>query len=241
MNQLPEDWTILQFTCVEEETDQLIVTRLQPNQEACSKLCNGFSETVISRISFEERVCAVKEVIHCHFMLLFQGLTLMGEFDVLMQDSIDAMSLPTRKDWWETRFRLNEGIADWAERCRTQWFSPTLLSWMLSGSGPVILVLDRRLNSLPFELILQKETNRIFTRMTNLAVILAHYCQVREVVEQGIDLKKAFYVLNPDNDLRGTQSNMQPVFDSFGWTGLVGQQPKEEDLLKALRKYDLLA
>lgn len=158
-----------------------------------------------------------------------------------MQDNIDAMSLTTRKEWWESRYRINEGIADWAERCRSQWFPSHLLSWMLAGSGPLILILDRRLNSLPFELILQSEPDRVLTRMTNLAVVLAHFNQIHDVLQHGVDIKKAFYVLNPDKDLDGTQVSLQPVFDSFGWSGLVGQQPKEEDLLAALNKYDLLA
>jgi separase len=58
-----------------------------------------------------------------------------------------------------------------------------------------------------------------------------------------VDPRKAYYVLNPSGDLRGTEgrfSSWLQEMNSVGWEGTIGRPPSEQQFLNALARKDLV-
>lgn len=58
-----------------------------------------------------------------------------------------------------------------------------------------------------------------------------------------VDPSKAYYVLNPSGDLVGTEKRFRPWLEDmkrFGWDGVIGQTPSEQQFLNALERKDLV-
>jgi len=100
---------------------------------------------------------------------------------------------------------------------------------------PVILVLDERLQRLPWE---GMECLRAFpvSRAPSLAFVLAH--GTSPVAADGIKVSEAFYFLDPEGNLPRTQSALRPLVEDLeqrlGWEGTVGSAPPEESVSKEL-------
>eukprot|EP00058_Branchiostoma_floridae_P022137 XP_002607627.1 hypothetical protein BRAFLDRAFT_123958 [Branchiostoma floridae] len=129
----------------------------------------------------------------------------------------------------------------------------------LQDRGPVILVLDRTLQRLPWESIpiLQqgKTLQRLpwesipilqqgkVSRMPSLRFILSHLHTMRSVpghvLCDGVDQNNTYYVLNPRNDLPSTQASFQEDFKKRGWSGVVGVSPTTDQYIRALTDHDM--
>ena len=58
-----------------------------------------------------------------------------------------------------------------------------------------------------------------------------------------VDIKKAYYVLNPSGDLRNTQDRFVDWAKGMrraGWDGIIGKVPSEQQLMDALTRNDLV-
>ncbi|XP_028928763.1 LOW QUALITY PROTEIN: separin [Ornithorhynchus anatinus] len=110
-------------------------------------------------------------------------------------------------------------------------------------TGHLVLVLDKHLQKLPWETTPSLRALPV-TRLPSLRFLLS-YGLLREarapsVLERGVDPRSAFYVLNPHDNLAGTEERFRDHFCSEeGWQGVVGQVPSSEQLQAALTEHDL--
>jgi len=56
----------------------------------------------------------------------------------------------------------------------------------------------------------------------------------------GIDIGKAYYILNPSKDLIATQEKFEPLFKKYRWRGIAGKIPSRSDFEDALSGHDLV-
>ncbi|OXB79012.1 UNVERIFIED_CONTAM: hypothetical protein H355_004555 [Colinus virginianus] len=109
-------------------------------------------------------------------------------------------------------------------------------------SGSVILVLDKHLQKLPWE---SMECLRALpvTRLPSLRFVLSYTLaqkQPSSVLCRGIDPRRTFYILNPQNNLSGTEERFRSWFESEpGWRGVTGAIPSREQMEAALLEHDL--
>lgn len=72
------------------------------------------------------------------------------------------------------------------------------------------------------------------TRMPTLSQLESYLIKYKNLLNNGIDACKGYYVINPGGDLKRTESNLSPRFkDLDGWDGLIGKIPSDCDILKA--------
>ncbi|XP_078580868.1 separin-like [Branchiostoma floridae x Branchiostoma japonicum] len=112
----------------------------------------------------------------------------------------------------------------------------------LQDRGPVIMVLDRTLQRLPWESIPILQQGKV-SRMPSLRFILSHLHSMRSVpghvLCDGVDQNNTYYVLNPRNDLPSTQASFQDDFKKRGWSGVVGVSPTTDQYIRALTDHDM--
>ncbi|KAE9415767.1 hypothetical protein Angca_007654 [Angiostrongylus cantonensis] len=58
-------------------------------------------------------------------------------------------------------------------------------------------------------------------------------------VPMAVNIQKAFYVLDPDNNLGETQKRITNYVSKFGWQGIVGKIPSTAEVTEALRQQDV--
>lgn len=103
----------------------------------------------------------------------------------------------------------------------------------------LMLALDGKLQRLPWESLPAVEAQSV-TRVPSLlfAGILNSASQSR--LKNGIDPKRAFYLLNSEGDLVKTQECFEAPFKRRpGWQGIVGSRPSVDEYKKALIEHDL--
>uniref|UniRef100_A0A8C8VLM4 separase n=1 Tax=Pelusios castaneus TaxID=367368 RepID=A0A8C8VLM4_9SAUR len=110
-------------------------------------------------------------------------------------------------------------------------------------SGHLVLVLDKHLQKLPWENIPCLRTLPV-TRLPSLHFLLSYPLAQRyrpeSILTRGVNPSTAFYVLNPHDNLPGTEERFQAWFESEpGWTGVTGAVPSQEQMQSALTEHDL--
>ncbi|XP_038607979.1 separin [Tachyglossus aculeatus] len=110
-------------------------------------------------------------------------------------------------------------------------------------AGHLVLVLDKHLQKLPWETTPSLRALPV-TRLPSLRFLLSYglprEARAPSVLEEGVDPRSAYYVLNPHNNLAGTEEKFREHFRSeAGWQGVVGQVPSPEQLQAALTEHDL--
>ncbi|KAI5983296.1 peptidase family C50-domain-containing protein [Pisolithus albus] len=119
----------------------------------------------------------------------------------------------------------------------------------------IFLVLDRRLQGIPWESI-PVLRGRSVSRIPSLNFLLdrvhlaalqsraARSSESQPVVDRiSIDPRKAYYILNPSGDLKGTEGRFTgwlKEMHSVGWDGVTGHAPSEQQFLNALSQKDLV-
>ncbi|KAH9369248.1 hypothetical protein HPB48_003092 [Haemaphysalis longicornis] len=118
---------------------------------------------------------------------------------------------------------------------------------------PVILILDKAVQALPWEstpILLKNSVSRV-PSLSYLRAQLLHYRLLPEnVYSQQVDTRKAYFILNPSNDIPRTQAHFQDTFTrqvaarglllALGWQGVIGKHPKKEEFQAALAGKDLI-
>ncbi|KAK7087014.1 hypothetical protein SK128_011355 [Halocaridina rubra] len=108
--------------------------------------------------------------------------------------------------------------------------------------NPIILILDKDIVSLPWEMtwVLQ---NQAVTRMPSLRMLYIlyqhHSCKSDSVLVKGINPNRAFYVLDPENNLPRTRKRLEGILDETGWPGVTAQTPSHEIFKEALSNQDM--
>ncbi|KAK1232899.1 separin protein [Marasmius sp. AFHP31] len=118
----------------------------------------------------------------------------------------------------------------------------------------LFLVLDKNLQGLPWESI-PILRGRSISRIPCMSFLtdrleFARWRREQEgsqtslMVDRAVvDPRKGYYILNPSGDLTRTQERFQPwmeEMESLGWQGVVGRQPSELEVLRALEQNDLV-
>ncbi|NWY07607.1 ESPL1 protein, partial [Nothoprocta ornata] len=110
------------------------------------------------------------------------------------------------------------------------------------AGGSLILVLDKHLQRLPWESMAFLRDVSV-TRLPSLRFLLS-YSLAREragsVLSRGVNPASTFYILNPHNNLPGTEERFRGWFESEpGWKGVTGAIPRQEQMQAALSEHDL--
>lgn len=116
------------------------------------------------------------------------------------------------------------------------------------------LVLDKNVQGIPWE-SLPVLRGQSVSRIPNMDFLIDRIELARQrrgsgpraddrVVDRiDVDIKKAYYVLNPSGDLRNTQDRFADWAKGMrraGWDGIVGKAPSEQQLVDALTRNDLV-
>ncbi|EGV95374.1 separin isoform X1 [Cricetulus griseus] len=110
-------------------------------------------------------------------------------------------------------------------------------------SQHLVLVLDKDLQKLPWESMSSLRALPV-TRLPSFHFLLS-YSITKEagassVLNQGVDPRNTFYVLNPHNNLSSTEERFRASFSSeAGWKGVIGEVPSLEQVQAALTERDL--
>ncbi|XP_038076615.1 uncharacterized protein LOC119744640 [Patiria miniata] len=113
-----------------------------------------------------------------------------------------------------------------------------------TGREPVILILDKQIQQLPWETTPALRDTPI-CRMPSLYFILSHLrsrgsSNPASDPSPALDPSDTFYVLNPSNDLANTQKTFQKWFEKEnGWKGVVARPPTKEEYRSALTDHQL--
>jgi len=111
---------------------------------------------------------------------------------------------------------------------------------------PVVLVLDKHVQSFPFESLsfLQKTAQpQPMSRVPSVAFLCAlaskHLRSPTSVAKTGVRQDKVFYVLNPGKDCERTQKRLEGQLRSMSLgEGIVGQEPSMPDMKRFLTEMD---
>ncbi|XP_075771872.1 separin isoform X2 [Pelodiscus sinensis] len=111
------------------------------------------------------------------------------------------------------------------------------------ASGHLVLVLDKHLQKLPWEnmpCLRALPVTRLPSLRFLLSYTLAQRHQPGSVLTRGVNPSNAFYVLNPHDNLPGTEERFRAWFESEpGWSGATGAVPSQEQMQSALTEHDL--
>lgn len=111
---------------------------------------------------------------------------------------------------------------------------------------PVILILDKHLHALPWESLPALRLNPV-SRMPSLYALRAaivtqlQSSSMSNVIRDGLDVDKVFYMINPSKDLQSSQETLHPfIVSNPSWQGLIGEKPQPADYMKALEQANIL-
>ncbi|KAJ7424836.1 separin [Pitangus sulphuratus] len=108
--------------------------------------------------------------------------------------------------------------------------------------GSLVLLLDKHLQRLPWESLSALRAVPV-TRLPALRFLLSYVMAQQSsgsVLARGVNPKSTFYVLNPHNNLGGTEQRFRAWFESEpGWHGVSGSIPTPEQMQEALLEHDL--
>ncbi|XP_051045973.1 separin [Phodopus roborovskii] len=110
-------------------------------------------------------------------------------------------------------------------------------------SQHLVLVLDKDLQKLPWESMSSLRALPV-TRLPSFHFLLS-YSITKEagassVLNQGVDPRNTFYILNPHSNLSSTEERFRASFSSeAGWKGVIGEVPSLQQVQAALTEHDL--
>ncbi|NXJ86932.1 ESPL1 protein, partial [Trogon melanurus] len=109
-------------------------------------------------------------------------------------------------------------------------------------TGSLVLVLDKHLQKLPWESMACLQAVPV-TRLPSLRFLLSYSLAQKRagsVLSRGVNPSSTFYVLNPYNNLLGTEERLRGWFESEpGWRGVAGAVPSSKQMEAALLEHDL--
>ncbi|KAG0690691.1 hypothetical protein C6P40_001914 [Pichia californica] len=108
-----------------------------------------------------------------------------------------------------------------------------------NSNSHTVLILGASCTKLPWESIPSLRSKSV-TRMPTLSQLESYLIKHKNLLENGIDPCKGYYVINPGGDLVRTEANLGSRFRTLnGWEGLVGEPPSDFDIEKAFDESNL--
>jgi separase len=114
----------------------------------------------------------------------------------------------------------------------------------------IFLVLDRNVQEIPWESI-PILRGRAISRIPSLPFLLDRLPRSipggavdYNILREGVNPRKTFYILNPSGDLAKTQQTFEPwlndMTEKCGWKGIIGREPTSLEIKSVLQNYDLV-
>ncbi|XP_066926093.1 separin-like [Clytia hemisphaerica] len=75
--------------------------------------------------------------------------------------------------------------------------------------------------------------------MPSILLTRTHCDSYKGLLEDGLNTENSYYILNPRNDLKRTETMFQQYFIDAKWQGIVGRAPTSDEFSKALTQHDL--
>ncbi|XP_039972012.1 LOW QUALITY PROTEIN: separin [Xiphias gladius] len=154
----------------------------------------------------------------------------LSAFPVLSQEDLQRFALGIFPQWdMECDQLLHTAVSQLSEGDEPQ--------------GHVVLILDKYLQKLPWESISILKSRSV-SRMPSLHSLIGLSIQKEHdshsILEQGVDTRKVFYVLDPDANLGNAQDQFKEWFSSkLEWEGVCGVAPDSGQLEEAVATKDL--
>ncbi|KAG8172647.1 hypothetical protein JTE90_027850 [Oedothorax gibbosus] len=107
--------------------------------------------------------------------------------------------------------------------------------------NPLVLILDKDLQALPWE-SLPILNDVPVSRMPSLNIMISKLSmpETKSALQEGLNCNNAYYILNPEGDLKSSQAYLQPIFEKqANWEGVTGKPPSAEECALALKNRDL--
>uniref|UniRef100_A0A3Q4MVM5 separase n=1 Tax=Neolamprologus brichardi TaxID=32507 RepID=A0A3Q4MVM5_NEOBR len=150
-------------------------------------------------------------------------VTLVQEMDSILVEQKVVSCVSEKAKWWEGRRTLDSRVE------------------LLQRDEPrnhVVLILDKYLQKLPWESIPVLKSSSV-SRMPSLHSLLGLSIQKESILRRGVDAKKVFYVLDPDDNLGNSQERFKDWFCKPDWEGVCGAAPALGRLEEAVATKDV--
>ncbi|XP_074489400.1 separin [Sebastes fasciatus] len=109
--------------------------------------------------------------------------------------------------------------------------------------GHVVLILDKYLQKLPWEstsILSSHSVSRMPSLHSLIGLSIQKETDSQSVLNQGVDSRKVFYVVDPDANLSNSQEQFKKMFSSqLDWDGVCGVAPDSGQLEEAVATKDL--
>ncbi|XP_074835691.1 separin [Carettochelys insculpta] len=238
---------------------------IQKEQKECSN-CTDKRDWWLGRMELDRRMKVLTETLEKEVLSCWKGALLPASQDPGVGKEVSSLQELLRECGWEgsdpslLKLVLNsshlltpQDVQDLASGlCPSQWHAAQALlqeavdkqrSHSGQARGHLVLVLDKHLQKLPWETI-PCLRNLPVTRLPSLRFLLSYSLAQRHqpgcILSRGVDPSSTFYVLNPNDNLPGTEQRFRAWFESEpGWTGVTGAVPSQEQMQSALTQHDL--
>ncbi|KAK3867546.1 hypothetical protein Pcinc_027002 [Petrolisthes cinctipes] len=108
--------------------------------------------------------------------------------------------------------------------------------------NPVILIVDKRVETLPWEMISVLKDQPV-TRMPSLHMLTLlyqhHSSHSNSVLCRNVDTTSGFYVVDPDNCLPRTQQRLKDTLTMTRWPGITARRPTHDEFKEAISTNDV--
>ncbi|KAJ1369691.1 hypothetical protein KIN20_031219 [Parelaphostrongylus tenuis] len=147
------------------------------------------------------------------------------EWIFVVERMCDVLGISSRK----------ENIQDLYLKTRT-----SALNIGLSDNSPsyTFLIVCPDLTTIPWEVVPILDGATYVARVPSVHAFFQALSSSKQV-PIAVNIQKAFYVLDPDNNLGETQKRIKNYVSKFGWQGIVGKIPSTAEVTEALRQQDV--
>ncbi|OTF72211.1 tRNA N6-adenosine threonylcarbamoyltransferase, mitochondrial-like [Euroglyphus maynei] len=123
----------------------------------------------------------------------------------------------------------------------SSWMKNDKLEQLFNDIEPVGLIIDQSLNQFPFESLPSlRQRGQPFFRIPSVKIASFLYEKYKQLVDDGIDDEKTFYLLNPGSNLASTETFFKQKFLSINeWNGFVGTVPNGQKLAENFETKDI--
>ncbi|KAL8164005.1 UNVERIFIED_CONTAM: hypothetical protein K2H54_043533, partial [Gekko kuhli] len=185
----------------------------------------------LGRTALDKRMKALIESLERHVLGCWRGALLPACEGQCLAEEASSLQKDLRECGCEVDLALLKVMLTGSHLLNTE--DVQHLSWGLSPAQP-----ERAQN------LLQEAVNKVAScarqaSSGHLVLVLDKYRE-KSVLNLGINASSAFYVLNPQRNLSGTEKMFKDWFQSeLGWMGVVGEAPAADQVPSALEERDL--
>jgi hypothetical protein len=113
-------------------------------------------------------------------------------------------------------------------------FSDNQIFKNLTSKNHIVLIPGSSCAKIPWESIPSLRGKSV-TRMPSIYQLGEYLNKYKDLLDNGINSNKGYYVINPGSDLKRTEENLAPRFQNLqSWNGIVGKAPSENEILEGI-------